>query len=194
MKLIFGLGNPGKKYEGTRHNVGFDVLKLLADRWQAEPTKAKHESLVAECRIGPGVGAEGVGAQKCLLVWPQTYMNRSGIAVRSAAAFYKTPLEDLLVVCDDFNLPLGKVRLKQQGSAGGQNGLKDILHQLGSDTFPRLRFGIGPLPQEGEVTGFVLGKFSKNEQSEVDAMTQTAAKAVECWVQHGATEAMNQFN
>lgn len=198
MKLIVGLGNPGKKYEGTRHNVGFDVLRLLAGRWGADPVRVKHESLIAECRIGQ---------QKCLLVWPQTFMNRSGLAVRSAVGFYKSPLEDLLVVCDDFNLPLGKLRIKTQGSAGGQNGLKDILNHLGGQDVPRLRLGIGPLPPGGggdrgggdrgggdEVTGFVLGKFAKSEQNEAEAMIQTAADAVERWARDGATEAMNQYN
>lgn len=185
MKLIFGLGNPGKKYEGTRHNVGFETLDRLAERWQAEPKRAKHESLVAECRIGE---------ERCLLAWPQTYMNRSGLAVRSAVAFYKAPLDDLLIVCDDFNLPLGKLRVRTRGSAGGQNGLKDILQQLGGEEATRLRIGIGPPPEGGEITGFVLGRFSGEQRQEADGMADTAADAVECWARNGATEAMNRFN
>ncbi|MEM8866299.1 MAG: aminoacyl-tRNA hydrolase [Planctomycetota bacterium] len=190
MKMVVGLGNPGRKYEQTRHNVGFDVLTLLAERWQADSPKSKHQSLISECQIGQA----GSTSTACLLVWPQTFMNRSGQAVRSVATFYKTPLEDVLIVCDDFNLPLGKLRLKTQGSAGGQNGLNDILSQMSSDEVPRLRLGIGPTPGGEQTTGFVLGKFAKGERDEAAIMIQTAADAVECWAQQGATEAMNQFN
>lgn len=185
MRLIFGLGNPGDRYRGTRHNVGFDVLSLLAERHKAERPRSKHQSLAAECWIG---------RHKSLLVWPQTYMNASGAAVRSAAAFYKAPLEDALVVCDDFNLPLGKLRLRAGGSSGGQNGLKDIVRQMGTDQFPRLRLGVGPLPLGRSVTGFVLGRFSEKERSEADLMTGRAAEAAVCWVVHGLQRAMNDYN
>ena len=185
MKLIIGLGNPGKKYEATRHNVGFDVLRELAGRWQAEPPRAKFESLVSECQVKQA---------KTLLVWPQTYMNRSGVAARLASTFFKAPLADLLVICDDFNLPLGKLRFRPQGSAGGQNGLDDILTQLASQEVSRLRLGVGPVPENWDAAGFVLGKFAKNERDLADAMTRDAADAVECWVEQGATQTMNQFN
>ncbi len=185
MKLIVGLGNPGKKYEATRHNVGFDVLRVLAERFQADPVRAKFDSMVAECRLGD---------DKALLVWPQTYMNRSGLAARQASAFFMTPLEDLLVICDDFNLPLGKLRLRPQGSAGGQNGLKDILQQLGADEVPRLRMGVGPVPEGRDVVGFVLGKFTADEKQDAAAMAVAAADAAECWAKLGISEAMNRFN
>ncbi|MEM9187214.1 MAG: aminoacyl-tRNA hydrolase [Planctomycetota bacterium] len=185
MKLVVGLGNPGKKYDATRHNVGFDVLRLLAERWQAGPMRAKHESLVAECRLA---------STRALLIWPQTYMNHSGVAARSAVAFYKAPLDDVLIVCDDFNLPLGKLRTKTRGSAGGQNGLKDVLQQLGDEGVPRLRLGIGPLPEGREVTAFVLGRFGRGERDAAEAMIGLAADAVECWANAGSTEAMNRFN
>ncbi|MEN1681561.1 MAG: aminoacyl-tRNA hydrolase [Planctomycetota bacterium] len=185
MKVIVGLGNPGKKYEQTRHNIGFEAVSRIAKRWQADQPRRKHESLVAECRIG---------TEKSLLVWPQTFMNASGSAVRSVTKFYKTPLEDLLVVSDDFNLELGKLRLKVRGSAGGQNGLKDIILQLGDDEFPRLRLGIGPAPAGRDVTGFVLGRFSPGEKEAAAELAETGANAIEAWATKGADTAMNQYN
>lgn len=185
MKVIVGLGNPGNKYDQTRHNIGFEAVSRLATRLQAETPRKKHESLVAECRLA---------AEKALLVWPQTFMNRSGSAVRSVVTFYKAPLEDLLVISDDFNLELGKLRLKARGSAGGQNGLKDIILQLGDDEFPRLRLGIGPAPSGRDVTGFVLGKFAPDEKEAAEQLANTAADAIEVWATQGAEAAMNQYN
>ncbi|MEM6328656.1 MAG: aminoacyl-tRNA hydrolase [Planctomycetota bacterium] len=185
MLVVVGLGNPGKKYENTRHNVGFDALTVLAKRLDAAPLRAKFSSLVAECRLGQ---------HRALLVWPQTFMNSSGLAARQVSAFYKTPPDQMLVVCDDFNLPLGQLRIRGKGSAGGQNGLKDILQKLGSTDVPRLRLGIGPLPEGRDVTGFVLGGFAKPEQEHAAAMTVAAADAIECWAGEGMTAAMNRHN
>ena len=121
-------------------------------------------------------------------------MNRSGGAVRQAAQFYKLPFDEALVVCDDFNLPTGKLRLRSQGSAGGQNGLEDVIRQCGTDQVPRLRIGVGPVPSGWDPAGFVLGRFGKDEHDLVEEMIPRAADAAECWANLGATEAMNRFN
>ncbi|MCA9239124.1 MAG: aminoacyl-tRNA hydrolase [Planctomycetales bacterium] len=185
MKLIVGLGNPGSKYEGTRHNVGFDVLGLLATRWSAEVPRSRFDSLVAECVINQ---------QKTLLIRPQTYMNRSGHAVQQAASFFKTPLENLLIVCDDFNLPLGMLRFRSQGSSGGQNGLKDVIRALGGAEPQRLRIGVGPVPDQWDAADFVLGRFGRDERDQAEASVERAADSVETWVVAGITEAMNRYN
>jgi PTH1 family peptidyl-tRNA hydrolase len=185
MKLIVGLGNPGKRYEKTRHNVGFEVLNVVAERSGAEGTKEKFSGLVAGATIA---------GQSTLLVWPQTLMNRSGQSVSEAVGFYQSPLEDLLVVCDDFNLPLGKLRFRSQGSAGGQKGLDDIIRCLGTDQFARLRVGIGPVPDAWDPADYVLGRFTAAERSTIDDMIAKAADGVECWVAEGIDVGMNRFN
>ncbi|MGI9455584.1 MAG: aminoacyl-tRNA hydrolase [Aeoliella sp.] len=185
MKLIVGLGNPGKKYEQTRHNVGFEVLAEVARLWQADAYREKHHGLLA---------AAEYAEEKVLLLCPQTFMNLSGVSVRSAVDFYKLPIVDLLVVCDDFNLVLGKLRTRTEGSAGGQNGLANIIQQLGTQDFARLRVGIGPVPERWDAADFVLGKWSRVERKEINEMVLRAAKAIECWVAEGAGSTMNQFN
>lgn len=185
MKLIVGLGNPGRQYQGTRHNVGFDVLRLLADRWSAETPKQKFESYVAEARIRD---------ERALLVWPQTYMNNSGRAVRQAVDYYRVPLEELLVVCDDFHLPTDRLRLRGRGSAGGQNGLKDVARQLGDEGYPRLRIGVGPSPAGKSAADFVLGRFGKAEIETMEVTLQLAADAAEVWANDGLGSAMNRYN
>ncbi len=185
MKLIVGLGNPGKKYDETRHNVGFEVIDELARRWQAEAAREKHHGLLAESSFG---------GEKVLLLRPLTYMNLSGVSVRAVADFYKLPTEDLIVICDDFHLLRGKLRMRPEGSAGGQNGLSNIIQQLSSQQFARLRVGIGPVPERWNAADFVLGKFSRDEREEMDKVVCHAAKAVECWVAEGAGSTMNQFN
>ncbi|MBA2114277.1 aminoacyl-tRNA hydrolase [Bremerella alba] len=185
MKLVVGLGNPGKKYEGTRHNVGFDVLDTLSRRHSASQPKSKFNGQMTEV---------GVRGQKLMLLWPHTFMNKSGDSVRPAFDFYKLTLEDVLIVCDDFNLPLAKLRLKGKGSAGGQNGLADVIQKLGSDEVPRLRVGIGP-PREGaDVAGYVLSNFAKAEKPEMDVCIEQAASVVEDWAVLGLVPAMNQYN
>jgi PTH1 family peptidyl-tRNA hydrolase len=185
MKLIVGLGNPGKRYEKTRHNVGFEVLDALAVRNGAAPSREKFDGLVADATLA---------GQRALLLWPQTLMNRSGASVAAAAGFYQLPLGDVLVVCDDFNLPLGKLRIRSQGSAGGQKGLDDIIGRLGSEEVARLRIGIGPVPQEWDPADFVLSRFSAAERKEIDDAVARAADGVECWVADGIEVAMNRFN
>lgn len=185
MKIIVGLGNPGKKYEATRHNVGFDTLRLLADQWSAETPKSKFDSYVAEARV------EG---ERTLLVWPQTFMNLSGSAVRQAMSFYKAPLEELLVICDDFVLDTGRLRMRMKGSSGGQNGLKDVARQLGTEEYHRLRIGVGPVPGDRNAADFVLGRFSAKEREVVNVAINDAAAATACWASNGVTAAMNQYN
>lgn len=185
MKIVVGLGNPGKKYEGTRHNVGFEVLAELAHRWQATSPRSKHQSLVSEAICGE---------EKVLLLAPQTFMNLSGVAVKSAADFCKLSPEHLLVICDDFHLPLGKLRIRTEGSAGGQNGLDNILQHMGTQKVPRLRVGVGPVPDEWESRDFVLGRFQRSERETVDEVVRRAADAVECWIKSGIATAMNRYN
>jgi PTH1 family peptidyl-tRNA hydrolase len=185
MKIVVGLGNPGTKYEGTRHNVGFDTLDLLARQANAAAPRSRFDSLVAEGTLA---------GTRVLLVWPQTFMNRSGSAVQQAVAFYKAPLEDLLVICDDFNLPTGRLRLRAKGSSGGQNGLKDIARQLGVEDYHRLRIGVGPVPASRDAAEFVLGRFTAKEREEVEVVLHDAAAAATCWATSGVLEAMNRFN
>jgi PTH1 family peptidyl-tRNA hydrolase len=185
MKLIVGLGNIGRKYENTRHNVGFNVLELLAKRNGAAPSREKFEGRTQDATIG---------SERVLLLWPHTLMNLSGRSVQAAMKFYQLPLDDLLVVSDDFNLPLGKLRLRSQGSAGGQNGLDDIINRLGSNEFSRLRVGIGTVPDNWDAADFVLGKFGPSDRAMIDETIGRAAEAVECWVKEGIAAAMNQYN
>jgi len=185
MKLIVGLGNVGRKYENTRHNVGFRVLDRLAKHWSAEPARDKFSGSVAEA---------SVGAERVLLLWPHTLMNLSGKSVWPALDFYKLPLADLLVICDDFNLPLGKLRFRSEGSGGGQKGLNDIIDKLGSDAFCRLRLGIGPVPDRWDGADFVLGRFEATEQDAIEESIAKAADGAECWVKDGIATAMNRFN
>ena len=185
MKLIVGLGNPGRKYNGTRHNVGFEVLAHLAQRYDVGRPKAKFNAEVAETNIKN---------QKAILLSPLTYMNLSGQSVRAAVDFYKLPLTEMLVICDDINLDVARLRFRPSGSAGGQNGLKDIIQRLGSQTFARLRVGVGRPPPNWDAADFVLGKFSKEDRAEIDLCISRAANAVEIWIEEGIQTAMNQFN
>jgi PTH1 family peptidyl-tRNA hydrolase len=186
MKLVIGLGNPGRKYEGTRHNVGFVVLDEMARRHAAGATgRTNFQADTIEASIG---------GEKVLLAKPQTYMNLSGATALAARDFYKLANSDLLVVCDDFALPLGKLRIRPQGSGGGQKGLADIIRRLGTDEVPRLRIGVGPLPAGWDGADFVLGKFTKEEQKEIDVAVVRAADAVGDWLTQGVTTTMNKYN
>jgi PTH1 family peptidyl-tRNA hydrolase len=185
MKIVVGLGNPGREYDGTRHNVGFEVLALIAQRFSAGRPKAKFKAEVVELSIKN---------QKTILLSPLTFMNLSGQSVRAAVDFYKLPLNDVLVVCDDINLDVARLRFRPSGSAGGQNGLKNIIQQLGSQDFGRLRVGVGKTPPNWNASDFVLGKFGAEERSEIDLGISRAANAVEAWIEHGIEVAMNQFN
>ncbi len=185
MKLVVGLGNPGPRYENTRHNVGFEVLEILAQRHGASGSKQAYQGEAAEIRLG---------SDKVLLLQPHTYMNLSGRSVQQAVSFFKLELEDLLVVCDDLNLPCGKLRVRPGGSSGGQNGLNSIIQMLGSQDFPRLRIGIDRPPGQQDPAAYVLGRFLKAQQEEIDISLQLAADAVEVWVAEGLEACMNKFN
>ncbi|QDU23470.1 aminoacyl-tRNA hydrolase [Urbifossiella limnaea] len=184
MKLIVGLGNPGPKYAGTRHNVGFDVIDYLAAAPGTSPFREKFEAFVAERQEG---------GEAVLLVKPLTFMNLSGRSVRAVLDFYKLTVEQLLVVCDDFNLPLGKLRVRAKGSHGGQNGLRNIQDQLGTDGYARLRIGVGQ-PAEGEAVDFVLSRFKPAERAAAADAVAKAAQAAVVWATAGVEECMNRFN
>ncbi len=185
MKLVVGLGNPGRKYVDTRHNVGFVVLDELARRTGASKPKTAVDAEWSETQLG---------SERALLVWPQTFMNLSGSCVLRMRDFYKLPSEDLLVVCDDFHLPLGRLRLRGGGSAGGQKGLDDILRRLATDEIARLRIGIGSPPPGFEAADFVLSKFRREEIAEADLAVQRAADAASDWASQGLAYAMNKYN
>lgn len=183
MKLIVGLGNIGRKYEGTRHNIGFEVLAELA-RGAAAP-KDKFSGELVEMSIGD---------TPVLLLAPHTYMNASGRSVRAAVDFYKLPVEDLIVVCDDFHIPWGTLRLRAQGSSGGQKGLANVIQLMGTEQVARLRVGVGPVPDRWDPADFVLGKFSSTEKKAMPEVVQRAAQAARTWVTEGIEASMNQFN
>ena len=185
MKLIVGLGNPGRRYEATRHNVGYAVLRELARRSAAGGPKAKFHGAVVEASLA---------GQRVLLLSPTTYMNRSGVSVQEARAFYKIPDEDLLIVCDDLNLPLAKLRFRAKGSAGGQRGLEDIIRRLGTQELARLRIGIGSPPEAWAWADYVLSKFTPEEAEQIEAAVAKAADAVELWCREGVSACMNEYN
>jgi PTH1 family peptidyl-tRNA hydrolase len=185
MKLVVGLGNPGRKYQQTRHNVGFDVVAQLGRTCGDGKPKQNFQ--------GESLDAH-VGGQRALLLCPHTYMNLSGGSVLAARDFYKISNEDLLIVCDDFNLPLGKLRFRSQGSAGGQKGLADTIRRLGVDKFSRLRIGVGQPPDRFDPADWVLSRFGKHEQAEIDTAIAIAADAVAHWAREGIESAMNQYN
>ena len=185
-KLVVGLGNPGAKYDGTRHNVGFDVLNYLAKKLGAPAPRSKHEGQLSTVDIG---------STKLMLLWPLTFMNLSGRCVKPIVNFYKIDIHsNLLVTCDDLSLPLGKLRIRTKGSAGGQKGLADILQSLGSQEIPRLRIGIDPTPPQWETADYVLSRFRKEEKEMVDIAVATAADAIVDWCDHDIAHSMNRFN
>lgn len=186
MKLVAGLGNPGIKYAGTRHNIGFLVAGELAKR---------HDAVFRRGWRFPGLYAKAqVRGGKVLLVKPLTFMNRSGLCLKFFVRKKKVVPQELLVVYDDVSLPLGSVRLRRGGSAGGHNGLKSVAAELETDAVPRLRVGIGMPPDGTEMIAHVLGPFAEHEQEAVKSAVIRAADAVECWLEHGMQKAMNDFN
>lgn len=185
MKLIAGLGNPGRAYEGTRHNVGFDALDILAGRCGSPVRRARFQGETAQVTIR---------GRPALLLWPLTWMNLSGASLLAARDFYKINDDDILVLCDDFQLPTGTIRLRASGSAGGQNGLADVLARLGTNGIPRLRIGIGPVAAGWKTADFVLGRFPKEERDTVNSAVERAADAAEEWVALGIEAAMNRYN
>lgn len=185
MKLVVGLGNPGKKYQATRHNVGFEVMAAVARQQSAGPVRGKFQGEMTDF-----AGPEG----RAILLCPSTYMNRSGQSVKAAIDFYKLDLSDLLVVCDDMNLPAGRIRFRSKGSAGGQKGLADIIQKVGSDQFSRLRVGIGSPPAGWDGADYVLSRFRDDEQATMDEAIQRAAHGVIDWLAHDIHYCMNQYN
>ena len=184
--LVVGLGNPGEQYENTRHNVGFRVADELAGRADIPIQRLRFRALTNTTELG---------GEKVLLLKPVTYMNLSGEAVGEAARFYKVPPERVLVVSDDVFLPVGKIRVRRGGSAGGHNGLKSIIQHLGTDQFPRIKIGVGQKPHpDYDMADWVLGKFTGEDKKTVDTAVQRAADAVECYIRDGADRAMNRFN
>lgn len=185
MKLVVGLGNPGRRYEATRHNVGYEVVEELARRHATGRPKTAFHGEVIEADLG---------GTRILLLEPHTYMNRSGDSVAAALNFYKLDPAALLIVCDDINLPLGKLRMRARGSSGGQKGLADVARRLATEEFARLRIGVGVVPAGWDAAKYVLGRFANDERPAIDEAIQRAADAVVVWVRQGAEAAMNQFN
>ncbi len=185
MKLVVGLGNLGRRYQRTRHNLGFAVLTELAKKLGEGRPKAKFHGELVEAEL------EG---QKLLLLCPLTYMNNSGTSVLAARDYFGLPNEELLIVCDDLNLPLARLRFRTGGSAGGQKGLADIVLKLQTEEFPRLRIGIGAPPEGWDATDFVLARFAEEELPEIERAVARAADAVVEWVHEGILSCMNRYN
>lgn len=184
--LIVFLGNPGTKYEGTRHNAGFMTADAMAKRLGVTINRLRFHALTAQCTIG---------GENVLLMKPQTYMNLSGEAVGEAARFYKIPSEHILVVSDEMALPIGKLRIRKKGSAGGHNGLKNIIAHLGTEEFPRIRLGVGAPPHpDYDVKDWVLSTFKNQDAADMADAAARAAEAAECYIAEGAERAMNKFN
>lgn len=183
MFLIVGLGNPGKQYENTRHNVGFDVIDVISKECSIPMTKEKFR----------GVCGEGnISGEKVMLLKPKTFMNLSGEAVRDAAKFYSIPTENIIVVYDDTSLEVGRMRIRLQGSSGGHNGIKSIITNLSTDVFPRIKVGVGH--PELDLVAHVLGRFPKEEREKVEEVMQAAAAAAAVIVKFGTNEAMGRYN
>jgi PTH1 family peptidyl-tRNA hydrolase len=186
MHLIVGLGNPGAEYAKTRHNAGFLLVEKLAEQWKSGWTN--------ERKFAARVAKAERNGSKVLLAEPQTFMNLSGEAVGGLVKFYQLPLEKILIVVDDADLPLGEIRLRPGGGAGGHHGLESVTQHLGSKEFARLRIGIGRKNEVREITGHVLGKFSVDENALLEKILERAAGQMECWLAAGLQKAMNQFN
>ena len=184
--LLVCLGNVGDRYDGTRHNVGFEVADELGDRGNFPIRKLKHKALTQTAVIG---------GERVLVMKPTTFMNLSGEAVIDAARFYKVPADHVLVVCDDVSLPVGKLRLRRNGSAGGHNGLKNIIAHLGTDQFPRIKVGVGSKPNpDYDLADWVLGKFHGEDRKAMTESVKRAADAVECVLKSGMDKAMSKYN
>ena len=186
MFIIAGLGNPGQKYQGTRHNVGFDVIDAIADEYNISVDYRKNRAL-----IGKGI----IEGQKVILAKPQTYMNLSGESIRGLADYYKIDEEaELIVIYDDVSLDVGQLRIRKKGSAGGHNGIKSIISHLGTDVFLRIKVGVGEKPKKYDLADYVLGHFSKEERQQMEEGYHRAVKAVEMMVSGEIEAAMNEFN
>ena len=184
MKIIAGLGNPGREYEKTKHNIGFMTADLLAERLGISVTKLKFRALIGEGRIGN---------EKVIIMKPQTYMNLSGESVREILNFYKLDPEDLIVIYDDIDIPVGSLRIRAKGSAGTHNGMRSVVSQIKSENFPRVRVGIGS-EHRGDLVDYVISGFSSKDRESVRSTIEKAADAVECIVKEGVSSAMNKYN
>lgn len=184
--IIAGLGNPDRKYENTRHNSGFIMLDYIADKLSVKVNRVKFKSTVGEARIN---------GHRVLLMKPSTYMNNSGQAIVEAMNFYKIPAENVIVLLDDINLDVGKMRIRSKGSDGGQNGMKNIIYLSGSDKFPRIKIGIGKKPNpEYDLAAWVLSKFTKDDLKKLEAIAENTYDAVELITDGKIDEAMNRYN
>ena len=185
MYIIAGLGNPGTQYAGTRHNAGFSCIDELADKYNISVDTARHKGL-----IGKGI----VEGEKVLLVKPMTYMNNSGECIREVMDYYKADIDDLIVIFDDISLEPGRLRLRPKGSAGGHNGIKNIISHMGTDGFARVKVGIGEKPNGWDLADYVLAKFNKDEEPLIEAGIDKAAEAAEMMLDGKMRDAMNKFN
>ncbi|MDD2980995.1 MAG: aminoacyl-tRNA hydrolase [Hespellia sp.] len=186
MYIIVGLGNPSKEYEGTRHNVGFDVIDTLADQYNIDVTTKKHRAY-----IGKGI----VAGQKVILAKPQTFMNLSGESVRSLLDYYKIdPENELIIIYDDVSLDVGQLRIRAKGSAGGHNGIKSIISHVGGQVFLRIKVGVGEKPKNYDLADYVLGHFSKGEREMMEEGYRNAVHAIELMVSDETETAMNEYN
>lgn len=185
MKLIVGLGNPGMQYAATRHNIGFEVIDSIAETYNISVTKNKYKALIGEGNIA---------GEKVILMKPQTYMNLSGEAVKACMDFHKISNEDLVVIYDDISLEVGQLRLRQTGSAGGHNGIKNIIAHLGTQAFPRIKFGVGEKPAGWDLANYVLGRFSEEDMKVIGPRIKDAVNATEAIISVGIEKAMNNYN
>jgi PTH1 family peptidyl-tRNA hydrolase len=185
LTVIAGLGNPGNKYENTRHNVGFSTIDLLSSKHGIKVNKLKHKALTGEGTIA---------GERVLLVKPQTFMNLSGESIRDIAEWYKLPMDNIIIVYDDVDLPVGTIRIRPKGSSGTHNGMKSVIYQLQSDEFPRVRIGIGKAPEGWDLADYVLSRFSADEAGAIRESIARAADAAASIVSDGVSAAMNQFN
>ena len=184
--LIVGLGNPGRQYETTRHNAGFICIDTLADKYDIKISKLKFRSLLGEGRI------EG---RRCLLLKPQTFMNLSGEAVRDVVDFYKIPIENIIVICDDISLEPGKMRIRRKGSDGGQRGMKNIIYHLKDDNFPRIKIGVGAKPNpEYDLAAWVVSHFTASEAKLIKQVAEDTVSAIELMVKGDIEKAMSNYN
>lgn len=185
LNVIVGLGNPGNKYENTRHNVGFSTIDLLSVKHGIKVDRLKHRALT---------GDGSIKGERVLLVKPQTFMNLSGESVRDIAEWYKLPMENIIVIYDDVDLPVGTVRIRPKGSSGTHNGMKSVIYQLQSDDFPRIRIGIGKAPEGWDLADYVLSRFSGDEAKDIRQSVERAADAAASIVADGVAAAMNLYN
>jgi len=183
--LIVGLGNPGKKYDNTRHNVGFDTIDMLSHRFGIKVAKLKFKALIGEGNIQ---------GKRVILAKPQTFMNLSGESVRDAVEWYKLPLNNLIIIYDDIDIPLGKIRIRPKGSSGTHNGMKSVIYQIQSDEFPRVRIGIDKPPENWDLADYVLSKFNDHDREIINSSIERASEAVATIIKSGTETAMNLFN